>query len=95
MPAYVIADTIIENPVLWDEYKRQVPATVERYGGRFAVRGGRFDVLEGTPGFHRIVMLEFPDMDAARRWYASPEYAPLIELRQRAGKAHLTLVEGI
>lgn len=94
MSAYVIAEVNVTDPTLYEEYKKLVPATVEKYGGRFAVRGGKVDSKEG--GWHpaRIVVLEFPSMEKARAWYASPEYAPALALRLKAGNAKLILVEG-
>ena len=94
MAAYVIADVNVTDPKLYEDYKKMVPATVEKYGGRFAVRGGRVDSKEGgwTPA--RLVVLEFPSMDKARAWYDSPEYAPALALRLKAANAKLILVEG-
>jgi uncharacterized protein (DUF1330 family) len=93
--AYVIASIDVTDPDLYAEYRAQVPATIEQYGGRFVVRGGDKEVLEGSWDPPRIVVLEFPDADAARRWHSSEEYAPLIELRQRASNGHLVLVDGV
>jgi uncharacterized protein (DUF1330 family) len=93
--AYVIASIDVTDPDLYAEYRAQVPATIEQYGGRFVVRGGDKEVLEGSWDPPRIVVLEFPDADTARRWHSSEEYAPLIELRQRASNGHLVLVDGV
>ena len=94
MAAYVIADTLITDPQTYDEYKRQVPPLIAKFGGRFIVRGGQHEVLEGDWQVHRIVVLEFPSMEALKSWYNSPEYAPLLALRQRASSATLVAVEG-
>lgn len=94
MAAYVIADIEVKDPVVYDEYRKQVLATIEKYGGRFLVRGGKHHVLEGAPNVHRTVVLEFPSMEALDRWYQSPEYAPLIVLRQKAANGTLFAVEG-
>jgi len=94
MAAYIIADVDVTNPAGYDEYRRQVPATVEKYGGRFVVRGGALEGLEGGWSPKRIVVLEFPTVDAAKRWYNSPEYKPLIALRQKASRGSLVVVEG-
>ena len=94
MAAYIIADVDVTNPAGYDEYRRQVPATVEKYGGRFVVRGGALEGLEGSWSPKRIVVLEFPTADAAKRWYNSPEYKPLIALRQKASRGSLVVVEG-
>jgi len=94
MAAYVIAEVNVTDPKLYDDYKKLVPATVEKYGGRFAVRGGAVDSKEGGWAPARLVVLEFPSMEKARAWYDSPEYAPALALRLKAAKARLILVEG-
>ncbi len=94
MAAYIIASVEVTDPEAYAEYRAQVPATVEPYGGRFIVRGGASEILEGSWQPPRVIVLEFPDSDSARRWYSSAEYQPLIELRQRASIGHLLLVEG-
>ncbi len=94
MSAYVIAEVNVTDPKLYDEYKKLVPATVEKYGGRFAVRGGTIESKEGGWKPARMVVLEFPSMEKARAWYHSPEYAPVLAMRLKAGTAKLILVEG-
>ena len=94
MTAYVIGEIEVTDPGLYDEYRKQVLPTIEKYGGRFAVRGGRVEPLEGGWTPKRVVAVEFPSMDVALRWYRSPEYAPLIVLRQRASRGKLVAVEG-
>jgi uncharacterized protein (DUF1330 family) len=94
MAAYVIGEIEITDPAAYEEYRKQVPATVTKYGGRFAVRGGKVEPLEGGWTPKRIVVLEFPSMEKAQAWYRSAEYAPLIKLRQRASRGKLILVEG-
>ena len=69
-------------------------AAVQKHGGRFMARGGNVEALEGGWVPKRIVVLEFPSMDAVRKWYRSPEYAPLIKLRQKASRGRLIAVEG-
>jgi uncharacterized protein (DUF1330 family) len=95
MPAYVIVDIEVRDPELYREYAAGAPATVELYGGRYIARGGAVDVREGdwVPG--RLVLLEFPSVEAARRWHDSPEYRPLRELRDRASSARLVITEGV
>ena len=94
MAAYVIGDIEVTDQGIYDDYRKQVLATVEKYGGRFAVRGGKVEPLEGGWTPKRIVLLEFPGMEQALKWYRSPEYAPLIKLRQKASKGKLILLEG-
>jgi uncharacterized protein (DUF1330 family) len=96
MPAYVIADvTAVTDPATMNEYRQQVPATVAKYGGRFLVRGGAHQVVEGEWTPTRLVVLEFPSMEAARRWYDSDEYREPKALRLKAGRTNLILVEGV
>ena len=94
MAAYVIADVNVTDPGLYGDYTKIVTATVEKYGGRFVVRGGAVDVREGDWKPARLVILEFPTMAQARNWYDSPEYAPALALRLKAANAKLILVEG-
>jgi uncharacterized protein (DUF1330 family) len=94
MAAYVIVDINVHDDPGMAEYRKLVPATVEKYGGRFAVRGGKFEVREGNWQPTRIVLLEFPSVDHARRWYDSPEYAPLLAMRLKASTAKLVIVDG-
>jgi uncharacterized protein (DUF1330 family) len=95
MAAYVIADVDVKDPATYDEYRRQVLATIEAYGGRFLVRAGAHQTLEGDWKPGRMVVLEFPDMAALKAWYDSAEYGPLIKLRQSASSGKLVAVEGV
>jgi len=95
MAAYLIADVQVKDPKKYDEYRTQVAPTVARHGGRFIVRGGRNEVLEGDWSVQRLVVIEFPSMDALKTWYNSPEYKPLIALRQSASSGDLVAVEGV
>jgi uncharacterized protein (DUF1330 family) len=94
MSAYVIGEIDVTDPAVYEDYRKQVLAVVTKYGGRFLVRGGKVDSKEGGWAPRRIVVLEFPSMEQAQKWYQSPEYAPLIKLRQKASKGKLILVEG-
>jgi uncharacterized protein (DUF1330 family) len=94
MAAYVIGEIDVTDPATYDDYRKQVGATVEKFGGRFVVRGGSVQTLEGAWAPRRIVVLEFPSTAQAQKWYRSPEYAPLIKLRQKAARGRLILVEG-
>jgi uncharacterized protein (DUF1330 family) len=95
MPAYVIADVATIDQALMDEYRQQVPGTLAKYGGRFLVRGGAHETVEGTWKPTRLVVLEFPSMDDARRWYDSEEYTGPKALRMRAARTDVVLVEGV
>jgi uncharacterized protein (DUF1330 family) len=92
--AYVIGEIEVTDPAKYDDYRKQVAATVEKHGGRFIVRGGQAEPLEGGWSPRRIVVLEFPSMAKALAWYRSPEYAPLIKLRQQGSRGKLIVVEG-
>ena len=81
------------DPARYEDYKVLAATSVEQYGGRYAVRGGTVEVLEGTWPTRRFVVLEFPDGAAARRWYTSPEYSAAIAIRQECADAKLVLVE--
>jgi uncharacterized protein (DUF1330 family) len=94
MAAYIIADVRVTDPAVYEEYRRQVKATLDQYGGRFLVRGGAANQLEGGWEPQRIVVLEFESPERARAWYDSPEYQPLRRLRQSASEGRFILVEG-
>ena len=95
MAAYVIADVEVKDPAAFEEYRKQVPATIQKYGGRYLVRGGATEVLEGEWRPRRLVILEFASVAAARRWYDSEEYRGPKALRRRATVTNLALVEGL
>lgn len=95
MPAYLIADVKVTDQARYDEYRALVAATVAAHGGRFVARGGEIVPLEGGWNPQRIVVLEFPSMQALRGWYDSPEYAPLITLRQQGSIGRLIAVAGV
>jgi uncharacterized protein (DUF1330 family) len=94
MAAYIIAEIEITDPDIYDRYRAQTPGVIEQYGGRFIVRGGRAETLEGDGEPGRLVVIEFSDIAAARRFYGSPEYQAIIGLRQQASRGRLILVEG-
>ena len=94
MAAYVIGEIEVTDQATYDDYRKQVAATVEKHGGRFIVRGGKVEPLEGGWAPKRLVVLEFPSMQKLLGWYHSPEYAPLIKLRQKASRGKLVAVDG-
>ena len=94
MAAYIIAEVEVTDPDGYERYKPIVQQTLGRYGGRFLVRGGAAEALEGAAP-KRIVILEFPDAAAARAWYRSEEYAPGLKLRLAAARSRLILAEGL
>jgi uncharacterized protein (DUF1330 family) len=95
MAAYVIAEVEVTDPAAYEDYRKKVPATITQYGGRYLVRGGATETKEGSWAPARLVILEFPSMDQARRWYDSPEYAPALAIRKRASKSKLIFAEGL
>src|SRR5215218_5852520 len=94
MPAYVIAETDITDPEQYARYMDASPAAIAAGGGRFVVRGGAVDVLEGDWRPPRLVVLEFDDVDAARGWYDSEQYRATRALREGAGHVNMVLVPG-
>lgn len=96
MAAYVIVDVEVLDSEAYKAYTAAVPATLAPFGGRFIVRGGRSETLEGNWNPSRIVVLEFPSFDAAKGWHASPEYQAIVPLRLRHARTNfLTVVEGV
>jgi uncharacterized protein (DUF1330 family) len=95
MPAYFILDLDVHNPAGMREYLERVPGTMTKYGGRYIVRGGQFEVVEGDWQPARVVMLEFPSMEQAKRWYGCEEYGEMKAARLKAAKTSMVLVEGV
>ncbi len=95
MAAYFIVELEVTDPTPFEEYRKQVSPTIEKYGGRYVVRGGKYETLEGGWTPKRVVVLEFPSMEQAKRWYDSPEYKPLLALRLRTWKSKMIRVEGV
>lgn len=95
MPAYVITEIEIEDAVAYEEYKKLTPASISAYDGKFIVRGGRAEGLEGEWEPERIVVLEFPSMERIKEWWDSPEYAEAKAIRQRSAKTRMIMVEGV
>jgi uncharacterized protein (DUF1330 family) len=95
MAADLIADLEVHDPAAFDESRRRVAPLIERFGGRYHVRGGAVDVLEGDWRPPRLVVVEFADMAALRRFYEADEYRDLLEPRRRSARSHFTAVEGV
>ena len=95
MAAYLIATIQVTDPTVYEEYRNRVPAIIAAYGGRYLVRGGRVEQLEGDANPQRVVVLEFSSMERLRAFYGSDEYRPLIALRQRSARSSLFAVEGV
>lgn len=94
MPAYLVAQIAVHDPAGFDEYRKLVVAVIAAHGGRYIVRGGALETLEGSAPHRRLVILEFPSMDAARGFYHSADYAPVLQRRLSSATADVVLVEG-
>jgi uncharacterized protein (DUF1330 family) len=94
MAAYVIADLTITDPEGFAVYRTMVPATIARYGGKYVVRGGKTETLEGGWDPKRVVVIEFESAERARQWWACEEYREAKALRQRTARTNLIIVEG-
>ena len=95
MAAYLIVDIEVTDATAYEEYRKQVPAIIAAHGGRYLVRGGASEVLEGSWHPKRSVILEFPTMANLKAFWAAPEYQPLRVLRERVAKSNLVAVEGV
>lgn len=95
MAAYVIAQIEITDPVGYEEYKKMAESTVAAYGGRYLVRGGRVETLDGEWDPKRLVMLEFESVERAKEWWSSQEYAVAKELRQQTARSKMILAAGV
>jgi len=95
MPAYFVAELETTNPAGMEAYRAAVPATLAQYGGRFVVRGGDTELVEGGPEPKRIVILEFADAAAIKRWYNSPEYQKILPGRLENSTGRAFIVDGI
>lgn len=95
MAAYVIVDILVQDPATYERYKALAPATIAAYGGRYLVRGGATETLEGSWVPNRVAMLEFESVDRAKEWWSSPEYEEAKALRVASTRTNMILVEGI
>ncbi len=95
MAAYVIVEIDIVDPTGYEEYKKQAAATVTKHGGKYIVRGGKMEVLEGDWTPKRIVILEFESVARAKEWLYCEEYREPRKMRHRTAKTNMILVEGI
>ena len=95
MSAYVIIDIKVHDPAKFEDYKKLGPPSIAAYGGKYLVRGGATEILDGTWKPERVVVLEFPSMARAREWYNSKEYAEDIKIRHASATSQFLLVEGL
>jgi len=95
MPAYIVVEIEVNDAPRYEDYKAMVPPSLEAYGGRFVVRGGKVETLEGDWAPKRFVMVEFPSVERAKAWWASEEYAEAKALRQATAKTQMIVVQGV
>jgi uncharacterized protein (DUF1330 family) len=94
MPAYILAEVEVTNPAGYESYRPLAGASVAQYGGKFVIRGGKAELVEGSRQPARIVVIEFADAAAAKRWYNSPEYQEALKIRLANSTGRVILVEG-
>ncbi len=95
MSAYVVVEIEVKDPATYEEYKKAAPASINVYGGKYIVRGGRTETLEGEWAPKRFVILEFENAGKARAWWSSGEYRDAKLVRQRSAVTNMILVEGM
>jgi uncharacterized protein (DUF1330 family) len=95
MSAYVISEVDVRDAASFEAYRAIAAKTIAHYGGRYLVRGGGANLIEGGPPPKTIIVVEFPTMQRLREWYASPEYAEALKVRQTALDRRLIFVEGV
>jgi uncharacterized protein (DUF1330 family) len=94
MAAYIVVEVEVNDPVRYEDYKKMVPASLEPFGGRFLVRGGAIETLEGDWAPRRLVIVEFPSVEKAKAWWGSTEYAEAKALRQATAKTQMIVAQG-
>lgn len=95
MSAYIVVEVEVHDPQNYENYKQLVPASLAAYGGKFIVRGGNYETLEGQWTPQRLVILQFPNTETAKAWWSSAEYAAAKELRQLTAYTKMILIEGV
>ena len=95
MAAYLLAEIEITDPESFEAYRRDVSQLIARFGGRYLARGGTAEMLEGDRSVKRTVLLEFPEMAMLRAFYGSPEYQPLLALRQASSQSEVLIFDGV
>jgi uncharacterized protein (DUF1330 family) len=94
MAAYIIGHVNITNQERYNDYTKDVPTSLEPFGGKFLVRGGKYETKEGEWQPQRVVLIEFPSFDSAQAWYNSEFYQKIIKIRWEASNANIMLVDG-
>ena len=95
MSVYLVAMVRVDDPEIYKQYTARTPAAISKYGGRFLVRGGAVETLEGPPFERRLVVLEFPSREAYDAFYNSPEYQEAVPYRRASSEATFLLAEGV
>jgi uncharacterized protein (DUF1330 family) len=95
MKAYIIVDVTVNDPVRYEAYKKLTPDSLLPFQGKFIVRGGNAELLEGDWQPGRIVVLEFPSSELAHSWWASETYAPAKAIRQSAASTKMIMIDGV
>jgi len=95
MSAYLIVDVEVTDAPAYEEYRKHAPALISSHGGKYLVRGGSAELLEGTTQPNRTVVLEFPSMERLKAFYSSAGYAPLKQMRLNAARSRIIAVEGV
>ncbi len=95
MPAYLISEVDVHDAAGFEAYRTIAARAIAQYGGRYLVRGGAAEAIEGGPPPKNIIVAEFPSMEVLRQWYASPEYAEALKFRRTALDRRLIFIEGV
>jgi len=95
MAAYVVVQVDVKDPGRYEDYKKMVPPSIEKFGGRFLVRGGKTHTMEGGWAPRRFVLVEFPSVEQAKAWWDSPEYREARDLRWATADSQLIIAEGV
>ncbi len=95
MSAYLISEVDVHDAAGFEAYRTIAARAIARYGGRYLVRGGAAEAVEGGPPPKNIIVAEFPSMEVLRQWYASPEYAEALKFRRTALDRRLIFIEGV
>ncbi|MBE90757.1 MAG: D-fructose-6-phosphate amidotransferase [Rhodospirillaceae bacterium] len=95
MAAFVIADITVTDPEKYKNYTSQTPATVEKFGGKFVVRGGDVTIMSGEWKPNRLVVIEFPNMATLKKWYKSKDYQKIAKIREEASEGSFVFVDGV
>ena len=95
MPAYMIVEIEVTDPVGYEEYKKLASDSIRARGGKYIVRGGKTEVMEGDWQPKRLVVLEFESMERAKEWLNSEEYREARPIRHRTARTNMVLVDGL